>query len=176
VATGSRPATLAGTSASPKTQGFPAITAAPPIAHAEVDDRTRGFSSEGPVSVPLPFHKDPARGFDAYLASAPHPAARQSGQTMMSPIASPLPGPPVIDRTPELTVEQYAALCVCCALFPERTQAVWYQFGVPDESAHRELNAEWHLKMGSDNELQQRWIALCEHYRGYYAQWPGARR
>ena len=95
---------------------------------------------------------------------------------MMSPMASPLPGPPVVDRTPELTVEQYAALCVACALFPDRTVAVWYQFGVPDESAHRELNAEWHAKMGDDSGLQQRWIALCGHYRGYYAQWPGARR
>jgi len=148
----------------------------PPMVYAQPIARAHDTGPPPPMVYAQPIagthdtdRPPPTPRFQEYLASAPHPSPHDGGTSMI-----PRYGPPPVDRTPELTVEQYAALCVASAMFPDRALAVLHQFGVIDVAAHRELNEEWRAKMGHDGGLQDQWIRLCEHYREYYGKWPEA--
>jgi hypothetical protein len=70
-------------------------------------------------------------------------------------------------RVPELSVAQYASLCVEAEVNANNLAAVDARYGIGDEAARAELHRVWNEKLAADGALKEQWMALAAQYRGY---------
>jgi hypothetical protein len=125
----------------------------------------------------LPFDAAPSADFVASL-SAPAPAAspRVGGETL--PVAADLAraatatlpfGKSVAaslkPATMRLTIEDYAAVCVELALYPDRALDVMRRYHVPDEQTLRAIDADWKSRLSAHPDTHQRWQELYLAHR-----------
>ena len=96
----------------------------------------------------------------------PMPAGgAQSGETAFLPpiegLDDPLPFDQLsldqLDNLPDLTVEQYASLCVERALYPAQSDQVAQRYRVLTAQALAQLDDTWRNKFAAQGELQSRW-------------------
>lgn len=97
-------------------------------------------------------------------ASDPNAATLQAAGDD-SPAAAPArPSNPA--ALPSLSVEQYASLHAEIAAFPSREGATLARYHLPDGSARRALDKQWHQKFEDAPALYEKWK---EHYARYLA-------
>jgi hypothetical protein len=70
-------------------------------------------------------------------------------------------------RVPELSVAQYASLCVEAEVDPNNLAAIDARYGLHDEAARAELHRIWNDKLGADSALKDEWVGLAAQYRRY---------
>jgi hypothetical protein len=68
---------------------------------------------------------------------------------------------------PELSVAQYASLCVEADGSPDNLAAVDARYGLRDEAARAELHRIWNDKLAADGALKEQWVSLAGQYREY---------
>ncbi len=112
-------------------------------------------------------------------AGAPPPAARarvdraalENAKTVA--FAMPPDTGPAAPASPQhfgLTLEQYAILCAEIAVFPERAEAIFTQYGLAARQDRLTADAAWQEKLRADHALMARWQALYLHYHEHYAR------
>lgn len=156
----------------------------PPTASSSGESKSSGQTQvppppEKPVS--LPFIKGPAATPPKIEVAGEDDILAGLGQTVgvgvgvKSPLAGmvlPFEGPKDEKKTPalpELTVEQYASLKATCEVFPERTEAVGKQYGVPTPAQRDALDESWRKRLSADPTLEQRLGKLIDEYRAWLA-------
>jgi hypothetical protein len=72
--------------------------------------------------------------------------------------ALPFQAPPV----PQLTLAQYARVCVEMWKAPARGAEICARYGIPDAQAWAAVNQLWQERIHSDPTLKQRWLKLTE--------------
>ena len=125
----------------------------------------------------LPFGGAPSVEFMASLAApargAPPPAGGTTlpvGIDLMAEAKTALPfeKPPAAPAkrvTMRLTLEDYAAVCVELALYPDRSQEVMKRHHLPDEATMRAIDADWQRRLAAHPDTHQRWSELYAAYR-----------
>jgi hypothetical protein len=89
--------------------------------------------------------------------------------------APPLPAQDAQERLPELSLQQYAALCVEADLNPARAQETDRRYGVASPAARAELHRAWADRLGADAGLKAQWAALAAQYRDWFQAQERAR-
>lgn len=74
----------------------------------------------------------------------------------------PFQAPPA---APQLTLAQYARVCVEMWKAPARGAEICARYGIPDAQAWAAVNQLWQERIHSDPTLQQRWIKLTDRMR-----------
>lgn len=128
-----------------------------------------------PHAAPAPPHATPA----PHAAPAPSHAAPASPAALSPPPgASPVPagGGPVAKWSTGhfgLSIEQYAALCAEVAVFPERGEAIFAQYGLAERKDRMTADLAWQDRLRADNALMARWQGLYLYYHDYYSRLRG---
>lgn len=99
----------------------------------------------------------------------PGPEAHDmAGATGFMPPLEDLADPiPFDQKPPELSVEQYASLCVERALNPGDDSAVAKRYQVLTEQALRSLDARWRQRFETEGELYRRWQQAFSQYEAW---------
>jgi len=105
-------------------------------------------------------------GFDPTAGAAQKPLTAPPG-------AAPVPsgGGPVAAKSTGhfgLSIEQYAALCAEVAVFPERGEAIFTQYGLAERKDRITADLAWQDRLRADNALMARWQSLYLYYHDYY--------
>ena len=74
-------------------------------------------------------------------------------------------------RDPEMSLEQYVALCAEITVFPARAEAILARASIP-QSALAGLHAAWRERFAADAALAGRWHVLYAHYQSWFAKTP----
>jgi hypothetical protein len=72
------------------------------------------------------------------------------------------------ERLPELSLQQYAALCVEADLNPARANDTDRRYGVASPAARAELHRRWNERLVADSGLKAQWTALAGQYRDWF--------
>lgn len=110
--------------------------------------------------------------------SPPHGASLPTGPLPPPPGASPVPagGGPVAAKSTGhfgLSIEQYAALCAEIAVFPDRGEAIFAQYGLGARKDRMTADLAWQDKLRADHALMARWQGLYLHYHDHYSRLKG---
>jgi hypothetical protein len=120
---------------------------------APIPEGMRGFSDVRETQLTANLPGRPALPFDA------------SRPAMFVPVDAPItPGNPA-----ELTLEQYASLCVELALSPATRPEILVRYWMNDE-AYRRVEANWQRRMAADPMVWMAWDRACAAYRAWLAQ------
>jgi hypothetical protein len=93
-------------------------------------------------------------------------AATAAPRSPVLPFAAPAAATP---PGPRLTLEHFAALIAELAAAARPPAEVRARYGL-DEPAHRAEAAAWQRRFAAEPALYTRWLALCQHYRAWFAQ------
>ena len=120
----------------------------------------------------IPTIGEPALPFQQAPAKTPPPAAVgpsvQSGETAFVPtIEVPDEPPPVPENLPELSVEQYASLCVDRTMSPGAEAEVAQRYRVLTIEALRALDARWSQRFQAEGELYHHWQQAYAQYEAW---------
>ncbi len=80
---------------------------------------------------------------------------------------------PFIDELPDLSVEQYASLCVERSLDPEGEQEVAKRYRILTAQALRSLDERWRQRFEAEGELRRRWQQAHTQYEAWLRSQKG---
>jgi hypothetical protein len=151
----------------------PPLVVPPAAAPARAIDTTADAIPAFVIDEPLPFRPGPAGATPPPSSrSGPHPDV---GETAFLPpiegLDDPLPFAQAADL-PELSLEQYASLCVERMFYPAEQQAVLARYRVLTEQAMAALDGQWRARLLAEGALEQRWRQACARYE----QWLRSRQ
>jgi hypothetical protein len=138
---------------------------APPMASPAPGIDHTAFGAVAPVGDAIPFRPGaapapPVAGHD----ERNHMAGATGFMPPLEDLADPIP----FERMPpELTVEQYASLCVERALHPGQDAAVAQRYRVLTEQALQSLDAHWRQRFQAEGELHRRWQEAYTQYEAW---------
>jgi hypothetical protein len=98
------------------------------------------MSAVGQGGEPLPFQPAPA-------AARPAPA-----------------------HAPKLTLQQYASLCAELAVFQDRTEAIFQQYGLGDPRDRLALDQAWQERLRQSPDEHQGWQALYRRWVEHFEE------
>ncbi len=104
------------------------------------------LAADGPVAPALPF------------------AGAEPGSAAI-PVRAVAPA----SNLPQLSVEQYASLCVELELAPARPTEVLERYRLTEEQ-HHALDASWNARMAADPALRRAWDGARDAYREWLAR------
>ncbi|MCK6590155.1 MAG: hypothetical protein L6Q76_21505 [Polyangiaceae bacterium] len=128
--------------------------------------------TDGSGTLPIPGQARP-RGKRAPSPSERPPGVVASDQkrTVALPAMPDLaPSPLPFSPPPQLTLAQYARVCVELWKDPARSAEICARYGIPDADAWAAVNQLWQERLSRDPTLKQRWIKLTERMRTPRAQ------
>lgn len=143
----------------------PAVPAAPPRRRVNRDQkRTIAMSavpdpgaplSNGPTTAPMP------------VVAGPVPLKEQKKTIAMSAVPDAAPARPVAAPSflPQLTLAQYARVCVDLWREPTRAGAICARYGIADMRTWTAVNQVWQDRLSKDPTLMARWTQLTERMR-----------
>lgn len=136
--------------------------AATPPAHGSID--ATGYAQAlAPAEGALPFQGG--------AGQAPAPAANQlpaHADTGATVAAGELKADDLFpEQTPEMTLEQYASLCVERALRPGQEGQVAARYRIMTEAALRQLDEQWRGRFAQQGELYQRFQQAYAQYQAW---------
>jgi hypothetical protein len=102
------------------------------------------------------------------LGASPSNSNLRSGPSERPPEADPTP-------LPDLTLQQYASLCVEAELYAANVKEVDARYGLASEAARSELHRIWGEKLAADAATKEQWSALIQQYRTYFQAQQRAR-
>ena len=144
--------------------------AQPPMAHPPMAQPPAGvdhtaFGAVAPVGDVVPFRADAALAPPPPSQNEAHDLAGATG--FMAPLEDLADPIPFDKQPPELTVEQYASLCVERALNPGQDVAVAQRYRVLTEQALERLDAHWRQRFQAEGELHRRWQEAYTQYEAW---------
>jgi len=145
-------------SPSPMAAPVPTPPVVPPIPPPTTDlNETAAVGQLSPLAkMPLPFR--PAPG------GAPRPQQEPLADDHVLPF---------VDDLPDLSVEQYASLCVERTLNPETQKEVAQRYRILTAQALRTLDDQWRQRFAKEGELQSRWQQAYTQYETWLRSQKG---
>lgn len=92
----------------------------------------------------------------------------EEGACIAVPAPAPEPPSDPVERLPDFSLEQYAALGVETDLNAGRSQEINARYGLPSDAARARLDAHWRDRLERDPPLRGHWEALTVHYRTWF--------
>lgn len=93
-----------------------------------------------------------------------------------------MPSPPSVEPTPRasvaeqplnvLSLAQYASLCAELAVFPEKTEGIFWRYGLGADEKRSAVDAAWKERLRHEPAAYDAWQEL---YRRYHAHWTKQR-
>ncbi len=90
------------------------------------------------------------------------------GARIAVPAPAPEPPPDPVERLPDLSLEQYAALGVETELRAGHSQEINTRYGIPSEASRARLDGQWRERLERDPPLRGHWEALTAQYRTWF--------
>ena len=148
--------------AAPAHAPAPFVPAAPPP-HAIPATEQTAYAIPTIAGPALPFQEAPAK--------APPPAAVgpavQSGETAFVPVIEEAAEAIAAADLPDLSVEQYASLCVDRTMSPGADAAVAERYRVLTQEALQALDTRWSQRFQAEGELYRRWQQAYAQYEAW---------
>jgi len=154
----------------------PQVEIAPPAPQVELPSFMRAAAAHAPSA---PLAPPPAASPAPFVGPAPPPhdaPAPHLGATLGVTAVGGAAGPALPFRTapalPRLTLEQFASLTAELALARRPHAETTARYGL-SEAAHHEESVLWQQRFAAYPADHARFVALCQHYRGWLEQQRG---
>lgn len=126
------------------------------------------FNPNAPSSLPEPEARPPEqKGFSSGTADI-DVAGIMRRSLPFGAEAPRAPGRPARPAAPELTLDQYASLCAAIAVFPQRADALFQQYGLSSQEDRPSVDRTWRERLRRDPALYKDW---SERYKRYQEHW-----
>jgi hypothetical protein len=149
--------------ASPVTHAVAPAPLPPPAPTAVVAPPPPAIPATDQTALAIPIIAGPALPFQPGPARPPPPVGPsvQSGETAFVPVIE------ALDDLPDLTVEQYASLCVERVMRPGAEAQVAQRYRVLTQEALQALDARWSRRFQTEGELHRRWQQAYAQYEAW---------
>ena len=114
----------------------------------------------------------------AASASPPGPprgAELAPGEPLWSTVPRPSPASAPPAPSPTLTLQQYASLCAELAVFPDRTEAIFQQYGLGNLPDRVAVGLAWQERLRHNPEEHQGWQRIYQRWLAHFEELKASR-